>query len=118
MPACMVRSGRLGLSSGCGVHKTRARWPEMQICTAERSEAERHLVCVRAPHLTRAVVLFPCAACRGASPLAGARSADCRARPPIAGRGLTLSPVEVGPEERRCRADTPECPSFGSFAGR
>ncbi|KAJ1125869.1 hypothetical protein NDU88_004284 [Pleurodeles waltl] len=64
----------------------------MQICAAERSEAERHLRCVRVPHLTRAIVLS-LAACRGASPLSGARSADSRARPP---------PVAGGSRGQRC----------------
>ncbi|KAJ1157735.1 hypothetical protein NDU88_010435 [Pleurodeles waltl] len=57
----------------------------MQICAAERSEVERHLGCVGASHLTRAAVLS-FAACRGASPLSGARSADSRARPPPVAR--------------------------------
>ncbi|KAJ1160628.1 hypothetical protein NDU88_001124 [Pleurodeles waltl] len=66
----------------------------MQICAAERSKAERHRGCVRASHLTRAVILS-CAACRGASPLAGARSADSRARPPSAAGGSRVRSVAM-----------------------
>ncbi|KAJ1142413.1 hypothetical protein NDU88_008738 [Pleurodeles waltl] len=36
----------------------------MQICAAERSEAERHRGCVSASHLTRAGILS-CVACSG-----------------------------------------------------
>ncbi|KAJ1187782.1 hypothetical protein NDU88_004552 [Pleurodeles waltl] len=57
----------------------------MQICAAECSEVERHLGRVGASHLTRAVV-HSLAACRGASPLPGARSPPvaCRCRGRIA----------------------------------